>query len=206
MWRAVVLVGLCAVAGVCLAAEKAEEGWVPLFDGKSLEGWKASEKAESFSVRDGMICVESGRSHLYYDGPVQNHNFRNFELKLEVMTKPGGNSGVYFHTEFQPTGWPAKGFECQVNQTHPDPKKTGSLYNIKNVMNTSPVKDNEWWTYHITVKGMQVVIKVNDKVVTEYTFPDDATRKPTSGTFCIQAHDPKSKVYYRNILVRPLPD
>ncbi len=199
-----VLAGVLVLVGVGFAGE--EEGWISLFDGKSLDGWKASEKTESFSVRDGMICVESGRSHLYYDGDVQKHVFKNFELKLDVMTKAGGNSGVYFHTEFQPTNWPGKGFECQVNQTHPDPKKTGSLYNIKNVMNTSPVKDDEWWTYHITVKGMEVVIKVNDKVATEYTFPDDAKRKPTSGTFCLQAHDPKSKVYYKNIRVKPLPD
>lgn len=199
-----VLAGVLALVGGAFAGE--EEGWTSLFDGKSLDGWKASEKAESFSVRDGMICVESGRSHLYYDGDVQKHNFRNFELKLDIMTKQGANSGVYFHTEFQPNNWPGKGFECQVNQTHPDPKKTGSLYNIKNVMNTSPVKDDEWWTYHIIVKGMQVVIKVNDKVVTEYTFPDDSSRKPSSGTFCLQAHDPKSKVYYKNIRVKPLPD
>ncbi|MBM4036802.1 MAG: DUF1080 domain-containing protein [Planctomycetes bacterium] len=202
-WTGVVA-GVLLFAGAAFAGE--EEGWVGLFDGKSLNGWKASEKAASFSVRDGMVCVEDGRSHLYYDGDVAKHSFRNFELKLDVMTKAGGNSGVYFHTEFLPTGWPAKGFECQVNQTHPDPKKTGSLYNIKNVMNVSPVKDDEWWTYHIIVKGMQVTIKVNDKVVTEHTFPDDAKRKPSSGTFCLQAHDPKSKVYYKNIRVKPLPD
>lgn len=199
-----ILVAVLVPVSVAFPGE--EEGWISLFNGENLDGWKASEKASSFSVRDGMICVEDGRSHLYYVGPVKDHNFKNFELKLDVMTKPGSNSGVYFHTEFQPTGWPAKGFECQVNQTHPDPKKTGSLYNIKNVMNTSPVKDDEWWTYHIIVKGMQVTLKVNDKVVTEYTFPADAPRKPTSGTFCLQAHDPKSKVYYKNIRVKPLPD
>lgn len=199
-----VLAGVLVLVSGAFAGE--EEGWISLFDGKSLDGWKASEKTTSFSVRDGMICVEDGRSHLYYDGNVQKHNFKNFELKLDILTKPGANSGVYFHTEFQPNGWPGKGFECQVNQTHGDPKKTGSLYNIKNVMNVSPVKDDEWWTYHITVKGMQVIIKVNDQVVNEYTFPDDAARKPSSGTFCLQAHDPKSKTYYKNIRVKPLPE
>jgi len=201
---------MCLVAGVLVLAGGAfageEEGWISLFDGKSLDGWKASERAESFSVRDGMICVESGRSHLFYVGPVCDHNFKNFELKLDVMTRPGSNSGVYFHTEFQPNGWPRKGFECQVNNSHRDPKRTGSIYNIKNVMHNSPAKDNVWWNYHIIVKGMHVTIKVDGKVVNDYTFPDDARRKPTSGTICLQAHDPRSRVYYKNIKIKPLPD
>ena len=201
----VLLVGVAGAA--CGAAQGGkDEGWITLFNGKNLEGWQASENQGTFTVKDGELVVNGARSHLFYAGPVRRHNFKNFEFRADVKTTKGSNSGIYFHTAFQPTDWPSKGFECQVNQTHPDPKKTGSLYNIKNVMNTSPVKDDEWWTYDITVKGMQVTIKVNDKVVTEYTFPDDAPRKPTSGTFCLQAHDPKSKTYYKNIKVKPLPD
>lgn len=204
--RTLAVIGaVLALAGGALAGE--EEGWASLFDGKSLEGWKAAtEKPESFSVRDGMLCVEGGRSHLFYVGEVGKASFKNFELKLDVMTKPGANSGVYFHTEYQASGWPGKGFECQVNNTHGDPKKTGSLYNIKNVMNVSPAKDDVWWSYHIIVNGMQVKIKVDGVVVTEYTFPDDAKRKPSRGTICLQAHDPKSNIYYKNIRIKLLPD
>jgi hypothetical protein len=202
-----VLVGMLVLVGACFGAEKAdEEGWVSLFDGKSLDGWKASEKADSFSVRDGMICVETGRSHLYYVGPVKEHNFKNFELKADVMTRPGANSGIYFHTEFQENDWPRKGFECQVDNTHSDPKRTGSLYGIKHIMNDSPAKDDVWFNYQIIVNGKTVTIKIDGKVVNEYTFPDDARRAPTSGTFCLQGHDPKSKVYYKNIAVKPLTD
>ena len=201
-WLAIACV--CACVGVCGAGEKDAEGWTTLFDGKSLDGWKASEKTECFSVKDGMLCVEGGRAHLFYTGDVEKHNFKNFELKLDIMTRPGANSGVFFHTAFQETGWPARGFECQVNQTHSDPKKTGSLYNIKNVMNTSPAKDDEWYTYHIIVQGDKVTIKVNDAVVNEVTFDEKLPRKLSSGTFCLQAHDPKSKICYKNIKVKPL--
>ena len=82
-----------------------------------------------------MVVHGNGPAHLFYDGPVHNHDFKNFHLKAEVMTFPHANSGIYFHTKYQEEGWPAQGFECQVNQTHSDPKKTGGLYAVKDVMN-----------------------------------------------------------------------
>ncbi|MFP4057850.1 MAG: DUF1080 domain-containing protein [Candidatus Brocadiia bacterium] len=200
-WLAVV-----ALSAGCFAGEEAKEGgWVALFDGESLEGWKASEKADAWSVRDGMLAAEGGRSHLFYVGPVEDHDFKNFEFQAEVMTTRGSNSGIYFHTRYQERGWPRQGFEAQVNNTHGDWKKTGSLYNIVNVRR-APAKDNEWFDYHIVVDGREVTIEINGEVVTEWTQPEDARRKLSSGTFALQAHDPKSKVYYRNIRVKPLPD
>jgi hypothetical protein len=208
---------LAAVAlsvGACWAADKAavEEGWIVLFDGTSMDGWQATEKKESFSVRDGMLCVESGRSHLFYMGPVKNHDFKNFEFKADVMTTPRANSGIFFHTGFQATGWPGKGYEAQVNTTHGDPVKTGSLYHVQDVK-TAPSKDNEWFNYHIIVTGKHIVFKIDGKVVMDYTEPE-AVQAPqnrpgrglSSGTFAIQGHDPGSKVYYKNIMVKPLPD
>jgi len=203
MRRMAVLCVMAALAGTCLAAE---DGWVSLFDGKTLEGWKASENTKSWSARDGMLCAEGPRSHLFYVGDVNKHDFKNFEFKAEVMTKPGSNSGIYFHSAYQDRGWPGKGFECQVNNTHRDPKKTASLYNIKNVMHKSPAKDDVWFAYHIIVNGSKVTIKIDGEVANEWTQPDDAKRKLSHGTFCLQAHDPKSKVYYRNLMVKVLPD
>jgi hypothetical protein len=197
----VVLVGACAATGQPVA----EEGWHPLFDGKTLDGWKASENVKSFSVVDGKIQAFGPRSHLFYVGPVGDHSFRNFELKLEVMTTPGSNSGVYFGTAYQERGWPGKGIECQVNATHKDWKRTGSLYNIVNVREAHH-KDGEWFTYHIIVNGRTVVTKVDGKTVVEYAEPPDARRKLSSGTICLQGHDPKSRVFYRNIRIKPLPD
>ena len=209
---------LAAVCGAALLLAphsttrlQAQDGWVPLFDGKSLDGWKVGENASTFKVEDGAIVVFGPRAHLYYQGPVQDHVFTNFEWKADVMTFPGANSGMYFHTEYQEGGWPQKGYEVQVNNSHTDPIRTGSLYNIVNVMNTAPAKDNEWFTQHVIVQGKTVTIKVNGKTTVEYTEPagvsrpaDMKARLIDKGTFALQGHDPKSRVHYKNIMVKPL--
>jgi hypothetical protein len=145
-----------------------KQGWIPLFDGKSLQGWRASENPATFSVENGLIVVKGPRAHLFYEGPVGNHNFKDFELQVEVMTTPGSNSGIFFHTAYQDEGWPSKGYEVQVNNTHTDWRKTGSLYAVQDVKEI-PAKDNEWFTEHIIVQGKKVTIKVNGKTLVEYT-------------------------------------
>jgi hypothetical protein len=166
---------------------------------------------ETFAVENGAIVVNGKTAHLFYDGPVMNHDFKNFEFKAKVMTFPGSNSGIYFHTEYQESGWPAKGYEVQVNNSHTDWRRTGSLYAVQDVKEVY-VKDNEWYEESITVKGKRVIIKVNNKTVVDYTEPENqqgtgATngRHISSGTFALQGHDPKSKVLFRDIMVRPLP-
>ena len=88
-----------------------------------------------------------------------------------------------------------------------DAVKSGSLYFVVKLFST-PVKDNEWYTYHITVKGKQITVRINDKVLYEYVEPEGVTgpRKLSKGSFAIQAHDPKSVARYKNIMVKPLPD
>lgn len=179
-------------------AKSAEEGFVPLFNGKDLKGWKASEGVE-WKVEDGMIVTPPKRSHLFTE-----KEFRNFELRLEILTKPGSNSGVYFCTKYEDT-WPTQGYEAQVNQTHTDPVKTGSLYYVKKIFE-SAAKDDEWYTYTIRVEGKKVTLKVNDKVVNEYTEPENTTQQQRLqlGSIALQGHDPKSVVKYRNIRIKSL--
>jgi hypothetical protein len=184
--------------------------WISLFDGKSLANWRVGANAETFSVDSGMIIVHGKTAHLFYDGNVQDHNFKNFEFKAEVMTRPGANSGIYFHTVYQEKSWPAKGYEVQVNNSHADWRRTGSLYGMKDVKDTL-VKDNEWFTEHIIVQGKKVIIKINETTVVDYTEPDNVQRSEgnaqrilSNGTFALQGHDPKSIVYFRNIQVKPL--
>ncbi len=202
---------LVLVAGSASYSTAQDDGWVPLFDGKTLNGWKVGENADTFSVVDGVLQVFGPRAHLYYDGPVNDHRFTNFEWKADVMTFPNANSGMYFHTEYQEGGWPSKGYEVQVNNSHTDTIRTGSLYNIVNVT-TPPAKDHEWFTQHIVVRGKQVTISVNGKQLVDYTEPANVERPASmkervlsSGTFALQGHDPKSKVHYRNIMVKVLP-
>ena len=186
------------------------DGWISLFDGKSLNDWKVGENASTFSVRDGAIVANGPVAHLFYDGEVKNHDFKNFEFKAEVMTTPGSNSGLYFHTAYQDSSWPRKGYEVQVNNSHGDWRRTGSLYAIQDVKEVY-VKDNEWYTESFSVKGKHVTIKINGKTVVEYDEPENVKRDAgmegrllSSGTFAIQGHDPGSKVYFKNIMVKPL--
>ncbi|WP_254412291.1 3-keto-disaccharide hydrolase [Dyadobacter diqingensis] len=200
---------LVAVLGSFVSGTK-QDGWISIFDGKSLNGWKVGENAGSFSIVDGAIQVAGPRAHLFYEGPIKNHMFKNFEFRAQVMTKPGANSGIYIHTDYQEGGWPSKGYEIQVNNSHTDWKRTGSLYNIQDVKETY-VKDNEWYTEYIRVEGKHITIKINDKTVVDYEETDTDKRSAgeknrilSSGTFALQAHDPKSVVLFKDIQVKPL--
>jgi hypothetical protein len=194
-------------------AEDADE-WIPLFDGKSLQGWKAGgERTDAFSVADGQIVVQGGRSHLFYSGAVQSAHFKNFELSADLMTRPGANSGIYFHTAFQQTGWPRAGFEVQINNSFKcDNKRTGSLYGVRNVYQQF-ARDNEWFNLKIAVRGKQVQIRLNNVLVVDYVEPDPPFRADPAfdrtinrGTFALQGHDPDGTTYFKNIRVRILPD
>ncbi|SEF77251.1 3-keto-disaccharide hydrolase [Algoriphagus boritolerans] len=182
--------------------------WIELFNGTNLDGWRISENPGSFTVVDKTIKVDGPRGHAFYDGPVGNHDFKNFELMVEVKTMPKANSGIFIHTEFQESGWPNKGHEIQVNQSHGDWRKTGSVYSFKDVKETF-VEDGEWYTEHVIVKGDQVTVKVNGKVINEYDESKDrtgdlGTKKLSSGTIALQAHDPESVIYYRSVKIKLL--
>ncbi len=187
-----------------------EEGFKPIFDGKSLDGWKKSEEhPDSLKVEDGCIVIDGERAHLFYVGELAP--LKNFHFKAEVMTTPGSNAGLYFHTKYQASGWPKYGYECQVNVSHGDPKKSSSLYGVENVA-APPVKDNEWYTQEVIVQGRNIKLLLNGETMVDYTEPEnkaaespDFERRLSEGTFAIQAHDPKSKCYFRNIRVKPLP-
>jgi len=192
------------------AGDKGDEsGFTTIFDGKSMKGWKASENKKSWKLEDGEFVCKGPRSHLFYVGDPKP--FKNFHLKVDVLTTPKSNSGIYFHTKFQETGWPKYGFEAQVNNSGGDPRKTGSLYAVDDVK-TPPAKDNEWFTEEVIVQGDNVKILVNGKQLINYTEPKgtkagaDFTRKLDEGTFALQAHDPDSVVHFKNIRVKRLPD
>ena len=202
---------LTTVSLLCLFAVsslQAEDGWVKLFNGKDLTGWKVSENPGAVSTASGLIVVYGPRAHAFYVGEDGKANFKNFEFKAKVLTTKGSNSGIYIHTKYQESGWPNQGYECQVNNTQRDPKKTGGLYNVQDNFK-APVKDGEWFDYEIMVKGKRIVVKINGKVVSDYTEPADLNRPErqlSSGTFALQAHDPGSLVLYKDLMVKRLDD
>jgi len=209
-----------AVAPLSLAAfmqtPQTEAGFTSLFNGKDFTGWKLANEA-SFKIENGAILANGTAGHAYYDGPFLNHTFKDFELRVDALTRQGSNGGIYILTEFQEKGFPLKGFEVQVNNSHADRVKTGSLYHVLDT-GAPLAKDDEWFTETIIVKGMNIRVLVNNQEAINWTQPagwsgswaaqtrqEFADRKiGAPGTIALQAHDPKSFVSYRNLRIRAL--
>ena len=191
-------------------ARKVEAGYTSLFNGKDLTGWKAGGPADAFTVDNGAIVARgiSGAAHLYYDGTVGNHAFRNFDLKLDVVARYRSNGGIYVMTEYQPQGFPAKGFEVQLNNSHTDRIRTGSLYHVMD-LSYIPAKDDEWFPMEVMVRADTITITVKGREVVRWVQPADwagsydfAERKIAPGTIAFQAHDPNSTTAYANIRIK----
>lgn len=207
---------VAALAAVPLAS--AADEWVELFNGRTMEGWTPSEHKDSWKVSDGALVADGGRSHLFYSGPVRGASFRNFELEVDCLARPNCNSGVYFHTAYQETNFPFKGFEVQINNTfaegsYKERKKTGSLYGLRNVYRQF-IGDDQWFKLRVAVRGKNVQIRLNDMLVVDYieptppVIPDgpETGRFLDRGTFALQCHNTGSVARFRSVRVRPLPD
>ncbi len=197
MLNQIAILTLLATAGM-LHAEGPEPKpghWFSMFDGKTLDGWKANERDDVWTAKGGAIVGDGERSHLFY----MKHECVNCEFRAEVRLNHGGNSGMYFRAAFG-EGWP-KGYEAQVNNTHKDPVRTGSLYNFAPVK-VQLVEDNTWWMQHIIVRGNHIIIKVNGKKVVDFIDEKNSFMK---GYLALQQHNKGSVVEYRKLEMKILP-
>ena len=193
-------VGAAAAAGLMAA----DSGWVDLFNKRDLTGWRPSENQGSWKAANGELVADGPRSHLFYTGPVRGASFRNFELEVEALARPGCNSGVFFHTAYQETGFPLKGFEV---------KKTGSLYGLRNIYKQL-IPDDQWFKLYVAVRGKNIQVRLNGVLLVDYTEPappvgaegDRRQRVLDRGAFALGCHDDGSKARFRSVRVRPLPD
>jgi hypothetical protein len=200
--------GMAAAVGVpgSRLGKVDSEGFTVIFDG-TWDGWLVNENPSAWKIADGALRASGDRSHCFYIGAMAP--FKDFEMKVDILTEPGANGGVYIHTKYQDSGWPWGGYETQVNQTQGDWRKSASVYSVQDVKEIH-VKDNEWYTHHVVVKGGNVKIYLNGKLVNDFTEEPgrqpgkDFERKLNQGTFAFQAHDPKSVVYYKNVRVKKL--
>lgn len=190
-----------------LPGQGGPEGWLPLFNGRDLAGWRAAESPESFAVRDGVLVVKGPRGHLFFEGAPGGGEFQNFVFEAEVLTKPSANSGIFIHSRYQERGWPAAGYEIQINNSHGDPIRTGSIYGVVAV-GEAPAKDDAWFRIEIAVRRRNIAVRVDGKLIVNWTEPPGASgpRRLSRGAIAIQAHDPGSEVRYRALRVRALPD
>ena len=197
------------VLGMALPAiAGAEDGtWVPIFDGKSIDGWTALElgKVKGMSrweVKDGMIEGSGLQSMLFSP----RGNYKNFRFRAELKINDGGNSGMYLRTPQEATF--SKGYEIQVNSTHKDPIKTGSVYTYVHVYKQL-VPPDTFFTQEVEAidkmyRGKMVThlkVSVNGEVIFEFL---DHERAWKEGHFAFQQHDPGSKVTIRKVEVMEL--
>jgi hypothetical protein len=178
------------------------KGWVQLFDGKTLKGWKTPEtEPGKWSVENGAIVGRGkDRSHLFSE----RGDYENFHYRIEAKISDKGNSGQYFRAKFGP-GWPS-GYEAQINSTHPDPQKTGSLYGFVKVTKML-VPPDTWFKQEVIANGNHIIIKVNGEKVVDFI---DQKNTHTRGHFAIQQHPPgpgaeESIVQVRKVEVKELP-
>lgn len=222
------------LAGVPTLQADDSDGWVQLFNGKDLTGWKMAPKPGNgiaeltekkvdgkvvafegtvkgkkiplWRVEDGTIIGGGPSTHLFSE----RGDYVDFHYRVEAKINDHGNSGQYFRTKFEP-GFPA-GYEAQINATHGDPVKTGSLYPDSRtplakhrseitVLDNAPHKPNEWFTQEVIAVGAKITILVNGKKTIEWTDPDALYK---SGHFALQAHDPGSIMTFRKVEVKEL--
>lgn len=194
---------LASIVLFAVGAGAQESDWKPLFDGKSLDGWeKVGNDMSVWEVKDGAIQGSGPASMLVSTaGP-----YKNFKYRAEIKINDGGNSGLYFRTTRKP-GF-SDGYEAQIDSTHRDPIRTGSLYGFCHVYKQL-AKPDEWFTYELEVrddvwrgrKMTRIKVTVNGNELYEYM---DFALTYKEGHFAFQQHDPGSKVSIRKVEVAPL--
>lgn len=184
-------------------ANAQEKPWVALFDGKSLSGWEKIGKEESkWEVVEGALSGSGPASMLVCTkGP-----YKNFRYRAEIKINDKGNSGLYFRTTRKP-GF-SDGYEAQIDSTHTDPIRTGSLYGMCHVY-AQLVKPDTWFTYELEVRDdvwrgremTRIKITVDGRELFEYL---DFEKTFKEGHFAFQQHDPGSRVNIRKVEVQEL--
>ena len=206
LWLALATFGglTAAMLTPLCAGEKggtSDDGWVSLFNGQDLTGWKTHPKNPGQWRVESGILVSSGKgtSHLFSE----RDDYKDFHFRIEAKISDKGNSGQYFRTEFGP-GYP-KGYEAQINSTFPDPQKTGSLYNFV-LIRKMLVPPDTWFTQEVIAKGNHIVIKVNGVKTVDYVDFENTYMK---GRFALQQHGPskggpESVLHVRKMEVKEL--
>ena len=211
----VVLSGLLLVG---CTPESNESNWIDLFNGMDLSDWRTNRAEGSFTVKEGLLVAHSLdlRSHLFYVGDTKEPiAFKDFELIVVAKGEPDSNSGIFIHTDYDlrdELGHLANGYEINLNTSPKVTRKTGSLYDVVD-LSEPLLDDTEWFETRIRVEGKRIQVWLNGKSVVDYLEPENPDRKPnrkgrllkpTGGAIALQAHDPDSVWYFKEIRLRQL--
>jgi len=215
---------LCAILAGCSSTascrpEACEKGFVPLFDGKTLNGWTAyKESGEVVPLSDSGFEAADGCIHCTGDGKAYwlatNESFGDFTLRLECKLTEKANSGIFVRV---PAGdMPAhKGYEIQILDTYGDaPTSTscGAIYDVLTPMRNMGAKPGEWNQVEITCCGKRVMVTWNGFTVINADLAQlnepvgqwkmAYTDKPLKGILGVQNH--RDELWYRNIQIKCL--
>ena len=202
-------VALLAAVGL---ATTADEGFVSLFDGKSLEGWSSvGGKPDNWSVQDGVL-VTKGQGGGWLS---TNKMYSDFVLKLEYRLGPRGNSGVFLRAPHQ--GDPAyTGMEIQILDDDADAYKdlkpfqyTGSVYGVIAAKRGHTKPPGQWNAMEITTKGPRVTVKLNGETIVDGSVEDHSEAfaehpglKRKDGYIGLQSHS--EPLEFRDIQIKEL--
>jgi len=212
---------IATLVTLLLASALPADDWLPLFNGKDLSGWRANNDPDSFKVEQGVLRLQASgqfKAHLFCVGNRREgfESFKNFELEATVRAEPNSNGGIFVHTDTSTRDAAKhlyKGYEVQLNSSAKEKQKTGSLYAVVPV-DTSPVDETQWFVIRIVVQGKRITAAINGQLVLDYTEPDNVERPPeragrrfdpAGGAIALQAHDPNSVWYFKDIRVKRLP-
>lgn len=215
------LISMIVLSGLLLVGctpESNESDWIYLFNGNDLSDWRTNQAEGSFTVKEGLLVAHSLglRSHFFYVGDTKEPiAFKNFELIVVAKGEPDSNSGIFIHTDYDlrdELGHLANGYEINLNTSSKVTRKTGSLYDVADL--TEPLLDDtEWFETRIRVEGKRIQVWLNGKPVVDYLEPENPDRKPsregrllkpTGGAIALQAHDPDSIWYFKEIRLKQL--
>lgn len=215
-----------AVAGTSGTAPAPDPAWIPLFDGKSLQGWRAYKKPDAsgtrWRVEDGTLTLAPRGAAPGSGDIITTDTYDRFELAWEWKIAEGGNSGLkYFIVEDRNS---AIGHEYQLidDERHPDAKvgpdrQTAAFYDVLPATNRKIKPAGEWNTSRVVVKGPTVEHYLNDGLVLTYELGSPALQKAIlaskfkdvdrfgtlqKGHILLQDHG--DQVWYRNIRIRRL--
>ena len=202
------------VAAVCLAAllagpaaaAEAEEGFVPLFNGKDLTGWEGNAKL--WIVEDGMLIGRSSGIR-HNDFLATTKTFGDFVLRFQVRLVNGkGNSGVQFRSKRVPNSHEVSGYQADVGQgwwgtLYDEARRNRPVAKPKPADLKKAVKPKGWNDYEVKAVGPRITLTINGVELVDYTEKDDKIAR--TGIIAPQVHSGGAlEVQFRNIRIKEI--
>lgn len=203
------LVTICALS--VLSTASAEEGFTPLFDGKSFDGWEGNMKV--FRIEDGAIIAGSQKEAIAHNEFLcTEKEYGDFELRLKAkLVGLGDNAGIQFRSKRIPDHHEVIGYQCDMGSAW-GRKIWGALYDEsrrrKVLAEDEPdkvqkiLKADGWNDFVVRCEGNHIQIWLNGLRTVDYTEKEDVAK---TGIIGLQIHGGKpAEASYKELRIKPL--